>query len=83
MSHGIGEAGEQDKANARLIAASPIMKGQLETGHQALGDATEALHRGETAEALAIIRGVMAGNEIAIAAVNEDLSAALAKAGAQ
>ena len=55
------------EANAHLITASPLMHGQLETGIKALSKALAHLNFVEINEARGYIRGVIAGNEIALA----------------
>ena len=54
-------------ANAHLIAAAPLMHGQLETGITALTEALNHLNSKEIREATDYIKGVIAGNEMALA----------------
>ena len=56
-----------DIANAHLIAAVPIMKGQLQTGIDVLEAAIRLFLRKEDSEAFAALKGIIAGNEMAIA----------------
>ncbi len=53
--------------NARLISAAPILHGQLLTGVNALREALDCLNKKEIDEATDYIRGVVAGNEMALA----------------
>jgi len=57
---------EEAKANAHLIAAAPLMCGQLQTGIKALGEALQSLGNGQVSEAKDYIKGVIAGNEMAL-----------------
>jgi len=54
-------------ANAHLIAAAPLIHGQLETGIEALTKALAHLSIGEIMEARDYIKGVIAGNQLALA----------------
>ena len=57
---------EGAEANAHLIAAAPLMCGQLQTGIKALGEALQSLGNGQVSEAKDYIKGVIAGNEMAL-----------------
>jgi len=61
--------GEEANANAHLIAAAPIMHGQLTTGVNALKKALKLIDAGQAPTARDYLCGVIAGNEIAIAKV--------------
>ena len=54
------------EANAHLIAAAPLMHGQLKTGVEALYEALNHLNGMEVSEAKDYIKGVIAGNQIAL-----------------
>ena len=62
-----GDDWEQAEAYARLFAAAPTMKGQLQTGIDALEVAIQLFIRKEDSEAFAALKGIIAGNEMAIA----------------
>lgn len=55
-----------DLANAALIAAAPLMKGQLETGIEALREALRQAASADYDQVHAILSGVIAGNELAL-----------------
>ena len=55
------------EANARLIAAAPLMKGQLQTTIDALEAAIQLFIRKEDSEAFGALKGIIAGNEMALA----------------
>ena len=57
---------DEDDANANLIASAPIMHGQLDTGKNALTEALNAINNKQIDEAVDYIKGVIAGNEMAI-----------------
>lgn len=50
-----------------LHAAAPSMKGQLQTGIDALEAAIQLFIRKEDSEAFGAMKGIIAGNEMAIA----------------
>ena len=54
-------------ADARLIAAAPLMKGQLQTTIDALEAAIQLFIRKEDSEAFGALKGIIAGNEMALA----------------
>ena len=54
-------------ANAHLIAAAPLMHGQLSTGIEALNEALNHLNGAGEIEARDYIKGVITGNEMALA----------------
>jgi hypothetical protein len=58
---------ETKQANAQLRAAAPEMYGQLETAIAALKMAAQECKDGRPNEAAAYVRGVIAGNELALA----------------
>lgn len=57
----------EEEANAHLISAAPLMAGQLETGKEALQEALNLINAFRPKEAKGYIKGVITGNELALA----------------
>ena len=66
LMHDESPLSDETIANATLIAAAPLMKGQLETGIEAMREALRQAAACDYDQVHAILSGIIAGNELAI-----------------